>query len=634
MGRISRMLWSVALFMMVLMCIESITFGAAARKYSEAPMLARLVKQGKLPSVDKRLPEEPMVVRPIEEIGQYGGTWRRALTGVTDREGYQVLVRESLVIWDYRDGKLRVVPDLAKSWEILDGGRVYVFHLRKGVKWSDGQPFTADDILFWYKDVLLNEEITPAFPTWLVVGDEKGKVEKVDDYTIKFSFKVPYGIFLETLAFSGRDMLTPKHYLKNFHPAYTSMQKLNEKAKAEKLDTWYQLFQNKNDLFLNPDRPVLSAWKVSIPFPATRMAAERNPYYWKVDTSGNQLPYIDRIECDLVQQTDMINMRALSGDIDMQYRSISFTNYTLLMENRQKGGYRVLRWRGGTTPCLYINQNVKDQVLRKLFEDLRFRTAISIAINREEINNLFFSGLGEIRQPVAAPGDPFYKEEFGKNAIEYNPSKANKLLDEMGLTKRDKSGFRLRPDGKVLSLTIETFPFEMGVSATDVYETVKGHLEKIGIKVAVKEEDRSLWVVRVTGGEAEIPGYGRATLNWVLDPLWYVPTSSATYWAPLYGLWYASGGKGGEEPKGDIRRLQELYDRLKVTPNEEERLKLGQQILEINDRNLYVIGTVGIPFQPVVVKDNFRNVLESGVADYRTLHESITWPEQCFIKQK
>lgn len=613
-------------------CWLSVSVPAGA--YNEAPMLTALVKQGKLPPVDERLPRDPMIVHPVEEIGQYGGVWRRALIAVTDRYAYDVLVYDGLLKWQYKDGKLTVVPNLAKSMEVSDNGKVYTFHLRRGLKWSDGQPCTADDFIFWYKDVLLNQDLTPVFPSWLVAGGEPVKIEKVDDYTIRFRFGKPYSIFPEMMARAAVQPL-PKHYLKNFHPSYVPIDKLTKMAKERSFEFWHQLFADRNDFFLNPDRPVLSAWKVTVPLPGARMIAERNPYYWKVDPSGNQLPYIDRLTLELVQDRDIIVMKAMAGEIDMQYRSIGFQNYTLLMEARQKGDYRILKWQPAIGfAALYINQNVKDPILRKLFEDRRFRMALSYAINREEVNQILFYGQARIANPVSRPGDPFWKDEFGKTAIEYNTAKANKLLDEVGLTKRDANGFRLRPDGKTLTVTIECFSFEIGVNAIDVYEMVRQYWEKVGIKTAVKEIDRSLWVARATAGEIDIPGYDIATLNWVVEPLWYVPVQKETYWAPLYGTWYAAGGKGGEEPTGDIRRLQQLYDELKITVDPAKRLKLGQEILSIHDRNLYVIGIVQMPFQPVVVKNNFRNVLENPPADTRTYHEGITWPEQCFIRHK
>lgn len=623
-GQILLVLCAVLLLVVSSICI-------AQKRYNEAPMLAELVKQGKLPRIDQRLPEEPLTVKPIEEVGKYGGTLRRAIRGPANSYSWIVTSSDYLVRWQYSNDKLKVVPNVAKKWDISTDGRVYTFYLRKGMKWSDGEPFTADDVLFWYNDILLNKELTPSFPTWLTVGGKPGKVEKVNDYTVRFVFEQPYGIFLEFLAYDG-ETFAPKHYLKQFHPKYTPKDKLDKLAKEAKFESWYQLFARKNNRFQNPELPVITAWKVTVPLPATRMVAERNPYYWKVDPEGNQLPYIDRVTYDDISDLEVLTMRALNGDFDMlDFEQASFQNYPIYMENRDKGNYRVLRWIGAGIPCIYVNQNVKDPILRKLFCDRRFRMALSLAINRDEMNSLFFNGMARIAQPVGGPGDPFFKDEFGKTAIEYDTKEANRLLDDLGLTRRDAQGYRLRPDGKPLSLTIETWEF--GANVADQFQMVANYWKDIGIKATVTVLERSLWYTRAPAGDMELPGYSCALVNWVLDyGLWYVPTLGSTYWAPLYGIWYATGGKGGEEPTGDLRRLQILYDQLKVTIDKAKQHEIGQEILSIHDKNLYIIGLCQAPFRPMIVKNNLRNFIEKAPADWRNKGDLITWPEQLFFK--
>jgi peptide/nickel transport system substrate-binding protein len=437
--------------------------GKKIDKFNEAPMLADLVKQGKLPPVEQRLPQEPLVVAPLEEIGQYGGTWRRAAVGVSDvgiinsRITYENLVRWSA------DGK-KVVPNVATKWKIEDGGKTFTFYLRKGIKWSDGQPFTAEDIVFWYKEVLLNKDLTPTVATWLTAGGKPCKIEKVDTYTFRVSFEQPNPLFLINICKSGgNQFFLPKHYGKQFHIKYAPKEELEKKVKDAGFQFWYQLFDakvsNSNAWLQNPELPVLQPWRNTTLPTATTMIFERNPYYWKIDPAGNQLPYIDRIAHTLVENREVITMKAVSGEIDMQTRHISLPDYTLLMENRAKGNYRVLNWKQGvgSDVMICLNQNVKDPVLRKIFEDRRFRQALSIAINRDEIWKLIYLGMGKPRQCSLISGVAFYDPEWEKMWAEYDPKKANELLDKIGLNKRDRDGFRLRPDGKTLALTI-TFP--------------------------------------------------------------------------------------------------------------------------------------------------------------------------------
>jgi len=598
--------------------------GKKISRFNEAPQLAKLVEQGKLPSVEKRLPQEPAVVEPVEEIGEYGGTWRRSLLGVSDSMGYRYLVYDPIVRWS-REG-LKVIPNVAERWRVLDGGKTYVFYIRKGIKWSDGQPFTADDIMFWYNDILLNKDITPVFPAWLRVGDTPCKVEKIDDYTVRFSFKDVYALFLENLAFQG-EVFAPAHYLKQFHPKYTSAEKLEAEAKRLGFQSWVQLFAQKNSYFLEPDRPVISAWKVTRAFPGDPMIAERNPYYWKVDTEGNQLPYIDRILCSLSSNPEVVLMKALNGEIDMQFRHLGSSDFTLLLSNRDKGNYRVLKAVfPGIAAATYFNMNCKDQVLRKIFEDRRFRIALSLAIDRNTINQLFYNGLLKPLQATSVSYDPMWTKEIGESYIEYNPGQANKMLDSMGLTKRDKDGYRLRPDGKPLELTIEVY------DNTDVYDLVASFWSKVGIKTVVKSEERSLWTVRVTGGEHQVAGYAVEGLLWQIDPGRYVPLSEFTYWAPLYGLWYATQGKSGEKPPQEILRLIELYEKFASTPSEKARTLIGRDILRVHSRNLWMIGILGELPRPLVVNNNFRNVPADVFDDYRMQCEGKLNPEQFFIK--
>ena len=265
------------------------------------------------------------------------------------------------------------------------------------------------------------------------------------------------------------------------------------------------------------------------------MNLERNPYYWKIDPAGNQLPYIDRIAQALVEEREMITMKAVAGEIDMQVRHISFPDYTLLMENRDKGGYRVLQWKQavGADVMICLNQNVKDPVLRELFEDKKFRQALSIALNREEINELVYLGLGEPRQCSLISGVAFYDPEWEKKWAEYDPEKANQLLDELELTHRDREGYRSRPDGKTLALTI-TFPSGIFGAWSDVLEMVKKYWEDVGVKVAIVPVDRSLYQVKCDSGDLEIGIWNFDRNAAVLaDPGRILGWTTDGPWAPL-----------------------------------------------------------------------------------------------------
>lgn len=608
--------------------------GKKITHFSEAPALAELVKQGKIPTVEKRLPEKPLVVVPVEEIGQYGGTWRMVMKGMADT---MLLVREV----DY-EGLVRIDPNLstvlpgvAESWKIGGNGRTFTFYLRKGLKWSDGKEFTADDIMFWYKDILLNKDLTPIPPRWLTSEGEVVKVEKLDKYSVRFTFKKPQGLFLPLLA-TGTTGIVPSHYLKQFHPNYTSKDKLDEQIKKGGYNTWLDLFSNKSNPWLNPELPVINAWKVITPVGVgTRVIFERNPYYWKVDTQGNQLPYIDKIAVDIVDNPEIMKIKAAAGEIDMQSRHIgqAIADYPFYAENKEKGGYRLIKQTHTSMNSMLIilNLNHKDPVLRKLFNDRRFRIALSHAINRQEIIDLVYLGLAEPWQVSPQRGTPTFYEPAAKNYIEYDPKKANQLLDEIGLTKRDKDGFRLRPDGKPIEVTIETTGWE------DPCEMVKNYWQAIGIKVAVKVIDRSLWETRTSAAEHDIVvwwGDSGTGYEPLMMPFWYFPWSHPySRQAPLWALWYQSGGKSGETPPPEVRHQMALYTQLTTTTEPAKQVQLFKKILEVQAKNLYIIGTCTIPPQFIICKNNFRNVPEAYESGQYPTHGPVN-PCQFYIKTK
>lgn len=630
--------WLGVLIVMAVVLAFIATGSLAQRKYNEAPMLAQLVKQGKLPPVEKRLPEEPAVVQVIEEIGEYGGTWRRAWLGPTDSPGPGRITYDPTLRWDLTGTKIQ--PNVAKSWKISPDGKSITLYLRKGMKWSDGQPFTADDVIFWYQDVLLDKELTPVFPDWMAPGGVPGKAEKIDDYTVRLSFAHPHGLILEFLAI--QDIFLPKHYLKQFHPKYTPKEKLESMAKEAGFQYWYQLFQNKNDWISNPERPTHRAWKPTNLPTSPIWAMERNPYYWKVDPEGNQLPYIDRITHDLVSNAELVTMKAVSGEIDMQLRHIMISNYPLLKENAEKGGYRVIRWIPalGADVAIFTNQNVEDPVLRKIFNNPKFRQALSLAINRDEINELVYYGLGKPRQATVIPQSPYYRPEFEMAYAEYDPARAGKMLDEIGLNKRGKDGFRLRPDGKTLTVTIDVVPvFGPWV---DVCELVKKYWDKIGVKTAVNTIERALFYTRAKAGTHEMNAWNmdRASQPWAY-PCWWIPVTGDPFFAPHTAIWYSTKGQGGEAPPTEeLRRLIDLYEKLKVTTDPKEKIRVGQEILKLHAENVWAIGTVGLVPSSMcigVVKNYFKNVpdeSDGAVSDVMFNSPGNGHPEQFFMTQK
>lgn len=614
-------------------------------RFNEAPQLAELVKQGRLPSIDKRLPSEPAVVVPIEEIGQYGGTARVATKRPLILEDGGLMIGHEPILRVARDGRT-IIPNLAKKWQLSRDGKTLTLYLRKGVKWSDGNPFTADDILFWWEDVVLNDELTPTKPVAWSPGGKLMTVEKVDDYTVNLKFSVPYPVAIIRLAhYDGVEgsFFLPKHYLKQFHPKYTPKDKLDATVKQLGFDSWYRLFQAKAQInagsgrAVDPGTPTLKAFMITSKGQDT-VIAERNPYYWKIDPAGNQLPYIDRIFISIVSNAEMVNLKTTTGDVDFAGFNTRLDMYPVYKDNAVKNNYRVLLWQDvfGGEVIFMPNQTHSDPVLRKIFRDKRFRIALSLGINRDEINNLFYMGMAQPRQTTVIPQSKYYKEEFAKAYIEYDPVRANKLLDEMGL-KRGPDGYRLRPDGKRLEILIEYTPVD--TIRGPVCELVQQQWDKLGIKVAVKEITTELQQVRAPGNQMDMTVWNADKCTDILfpiTPMWFVPynTGWENSWCPLWAQWYVSKGKSGEEPPKEAKRLLDLWEKMLSTTIESQRIKLGQEILKSHAENLWTIGTVGLAPVPIIVRNTLRNIPEKGIWGWDYFWAMLYNPEQFFFKQK
>jgi len=586
--------------------------GKRIEKFNEAPMLRVKVAAGELPPVEERLPEEPLVVEPAEEIGEYGGSWRRPCMGTWDRRGMKDLIAEPLVRWSVNLDK--IVPNVVKGWEFSEDAKSITFFLRKGMKWSDGAPFTADDFVFYWNDIALNKELNPVVSAKLSIDGEPGTIEKIDDYTFKLTFSAPYGMIVEVFANRGFPRIyAPKHYLKQFHPQYTSMDEIKKIMKREGYTRWTDFFSAKNTRY-GTGLPVIEAWYPLNEYGEPIQVLTRNPYYWKVDTEGNQLPYIDKVERTLVSDRETIVLKCIAGEVDFYARRLeSIENYPIVMQNREKGDYRVILGAtiGSNIDAIYFNIFHKDPVLKKLFRDKRFRIALSIAINREEINQLLFKGMATPAQPSPPPGTPWYDEKFSNYYIEYNPEKANKILDEIGLKWDKNHEYRLRPDGKRLRF-VNTVLIRL---ATDVpeMELVKDYWKKIGIEVVVKPVGPELWYPRIRACEHDVAsilanlGFGGCAP--ISRPETF-PVSISCWWAPMWGLWYSSGGKSGEEPPEDVKRLQEIYEEIPKEISLEKRIELQKEALAFHRENLWMIGTVREPPQGrfFIAKNNLRNV--------------------------
>ncbi len=567
----------------------------------EAPELAAMVAAGELPPLEERLPVNPLVVEPVESVGRYGGVWRAGLRGGSDNAWiYRTVAYDQLVSWT-RDWT-GVRPNIAESWEVSEDAREYTFKLREGMKWSDGEPFTADDIMFWYEDVLMNEDLTPTVPTWMRSGDVPATVEKVDDYTVKFVFPEPNGVLLLRLASpSGPPVVNyPRHYMEQFHPKY------NPDAEKNALDAgfedWVAYFQDRAGggccgWFNNADRPVLWAWKLENAYGenTTTVKAVRNPYYWKVDTEGNQLPYIDAVVFDVGNDVETLVLKAINGELDYQDRHIAtLANKAVFFDNQEQGGYRLTRRLDSNNNVMEISLNLNhlDPVKNEIFNNKDFRIALSHAINRQELIDLVLVGQGEPWQAAPLPESPYYNERLAHQYLEYDVDLANQILDEAGFAERDAEGFRLGPDGKRISFTIDVIT--VSTEHIDMLELISKYWKEIGIEMTPNVIDRSLGQQRLEALEHDANvwgapgGIGFGTL---LDPRNFVPVHGhSRYGYAWYRYWVNPDDPIAQKPPEPVLKQFELYRQVNATADPEKQRELMLQIMDIAADMFYCMG--------------------------------------------
>lgn len=634
-GRLAGLIASV----LTALLLNAAAGPVATLAYNEAPMLSKQVQAGHLPPVDKRLPPSPAVVTPVDKVGNYGGHWRRAYTGLSDLVGARRILYDPLVRWS---PEYKVVPNLAHRWDVDEEGRIFTFHLIKGVRWSDGEPFSADDILFCVHDIFYNKELTSSVPSWLSPTATPPQVTKIDDHTIRFEFEKPYSLFVEQLACPhGMALVTkPKHYLKQFHKKYADPEKLEALVKQRKASSWVKLFQEASDLqralFVSTKMPSMCAWITKVPAPAKRFILVRNPYYWKVDPEGNQLPYIDSIVNDLQAETQTIVLKAIAGEIDMQGRHLGgMQNSVLLLSRAGQGKYRLVPKTSTASVGLLLAPNInhRDPKMREILSDPRFRKAISYAINRNEINKIVYRGKGTARQAAPLKGSAFYSHSYENAYLEYQPTKAAELLDEMGITV-GPLGKRMRTDGEPLKISLDVMVSIH--SWVDAAEIVSSNLKSIGMDVEVKSESMSLFRQRTQSASHDIalwPGDGG--IECLLDPRWYFPFSSESLNAPLYAKWFQSDGRKGEEPPQVIKEMMETYDQIVATVSDEKKRDLFNKIISANEENLWVIGLVHDPPDYYVVAENMFNVVKKDFQSWIYPNPGPIHPEQfSFSKDK
>ncbi len=596
----------------------------SAWAFQEAPMLAERVTAGALPPVDERLPASPEVITPLDSIGTYGGTIRRVLGGSSDHNSFlRIVGPQGLTRW--KPDFSAVVPNVAESWEVNEAGSEFTFKLREGMKWSDGAPFTADDIVFFVDDLLNNPEFYPSPPSRFVVAGETMKAEKIDDQTVKLIFAAPYGTFLTELAtpLAQEPVIWAKHYCQQFHPTYnTDVQAMVDASEA--VEDWPSLFRLKcgeveaPNRWSNAERPTLDPWLITgdgYTAGSTQIIMERNPFFWQVDTDGNQLPYVDTITWSVVQDNQALLLEAVAGNIDMQARRLSSpANKPVLSEAAASKGFKLyaLTNSNSNSMAIHFNHTHKDPVMREFFRNKDVRIALSLAIDREEIIDIVYQGIGEPWQIGPRPEHVLYNEQLGRQHVDYDPDTANEMLDAAGYAERDSEGFRLFPDGRRITFNVNYTGIEQP-DWGDSLEIIKEHWKDIGIDLNSSSVERSIYYSRGEANEHDFMVWGApGGLDPTLDPRDVLAVHpQASWYAIPWTRWYLSGGTDGEEPTESMKTRLALYDAFKAEADQDKALDIFRQIHQMSADEFEIIGVSIAPDLIGVVNVNLRNVPES-----------------------
>ncbi|MFJ6321772.1 MULTISPECIES: ABC transporter substrate-binding protein [unclassified Rhizobium] len=612
----------------------------AADVDNEPDYYADWLRAGQMPHLAKRLPKFPRIInvaRMGRTPGQYGGSVRMIIGSQNDIRFMTIYGYARLVGYD---STLTLQPDILESFSAVDD-TVFTFKLRDGHKWSDGHPFTANDFRYWWEDVILNKELTPGGGALeLRPHGSLPRFEMLDELTVRYSWDAPNPDFLPLLAAAQPLVIAgPGHYLKQFHKKYQDKIRLSSLMQEKRVKKWQDLHIKMARSYRpeNPNLPVLDPWRNTTTPPAEQFVFERNPYFHRVDENGRQLPYIDRMLLN-ISSPQIIAFKTSVGESDLQATGLDFNDYTLLKEGEQRYSTKVNLWKAvrGSRVALFPNLNSTDQVWRDVLRDARVRRALSLAIDRHEINMAVFYGLGTESADTVLPDSPLYKPEYASAWISHDPGQANALLDAAGLSKRDEDGIRLLPDGRRMEITVET-PGESTLD-TDVLELVTDHWRKVGIALFPRVSQRDIFRSRAMGGRILMSlwyGLDNGVPTADMNPAELAPTTNDQMQWPLWGMYYLSAQTKGVAPDlPEAAELVKLLNEWEDAASSFERAEIWHKMLAIYSDQVFSIGLINATFLPIVHSAKMQNVPKEALFGFATSLLGIHMPDTFWMKEE
>ncbi len=591
--------------------------GNTIDSYGEAPMLAERVAAGELPPVEERLPANPLVVQPLEQVGVYGGELAGPTTNPTCC-GWDVLEMRLQKLLTIDTDLSSIIPNIAQSYEVSDDFTTFTFRIREGHRWSDGEPFTTEDFRFYFEDVLGNSDLTPNIGGPWGLDGALPQVDIVDETTIRLTYPEARPTLLIALGSEVNNRgFRPKHYFQQFHIDYNP----DADALADELgfDDWVQMFNAKMNPYTftwnlgsetDPYAPTLNTFVFASEDSFGNKIYERNPYFFKVDIEGNQLPYTDSLRRILVEDLQVQDLKAIAGEYS-HYGWGTLLSFPTYRENEEAGNYRtaLAEYSRGNEYSIMFNFTTENLPLREIFWDKRFRQAMSVAIDRDEINELVYFGLANASQNSPVPSSLFFEDWMPTHYAQYDPDLANQLLDEMGLDQRDADGFRMRPDGETLFLNFQVSVPED--SWRQIGELITSYWNAVGVKTNYKLIEIGLYRELRDGNQVDMAAWGTDMLDIGevanglanMRPHWGARASGH-----LWRQWLQTDGEDGEEPPQEIKDLWAAGEAfLESSYGSDEWLEQGKEFYRLSMGGLYQIGTIQRPPQPLLFKRDLKN---------------------------
>ncbi len=616
-----------------------------------AAMNGRIRGNPEMPALADRLPSEPLVVAPYDMIGTYGGTFN-ALSNATEAGTSDFMSVRHVNLVRFADDLTTIVPNVAKSWSWNDDFTQLTFVLREGHKWSDGKPFGAEDVEFWYENLNMDTNVIEVPKGWLLAGGEPMTVDVIDPLTVRFNMPSPKLGFLAHFANHYGQGFQPKHFLGQYHPDINP--DADKLAKSLGFENGYALIKayygssdwmdTPTPMLSHPDKvanlpldaaPTLESHIViSETTEGRRFVA--NPYYYMVDTAGNQLPYINEMDELFVGESEVRLLKLVNGEVDYKSQALQTDYVPLLMENQEKSGYVIDLKPDITMPTFAFNVTSADLEKRKVFGDLKFRQAMSVAMNRDEINEVAMFGLGTPQQYVGfSPSPDFITEEWEQHYAQYDPDMAKALLDEIGVVDVDGDGMRELPNGDTLTLNLQVATQGMSIK---IVELVGQTWRDVGINNTVKEVTTDEYRSAQSSNQLDVTMYEKSVpLTTVLgNPEIFIPPFDNYFnmrTGMLWGEYVESDGTAGVKPPEYVYTMMEDINAFQAAPvDSPESDALGLKLVENMTGNLLFIGTVKEQ-KPIYHAATLKNVTEFKTASYAYYRTYPYRPSQWFFDE-